>query len=164
MTHMARKDLQMPSHAESRVADFIYFPSPRIQPCAALLCGCGRLPGRDRSHLASTVDLRGHGLRGSADPACGFRYDIAHASVIVTRDQNSELRAFHNTCRHRGSRICAAERGSSRTFTCPYHQWTYAATGDLTRARHGRRVRQEQLIACASSYPRGGGLCLHLSV
>lgn len=68
-------------------------------------------------------------------PGMWFRYDIAHASVIVTRDQEGELRAFHNTCRHRGSRICTAERGSSRSFTCPYHQWTYAANGDLTRAR-----------------------------
>lgn len=124
----------MPQHAESRVADLITSHRPGLslaQPFYA-----------DAAVFRAEIEAIWHRQWIFAGMACEvskpgmwFRYDIAHASVIVTRDQNSELRAFHNTCRHRGSRICSAERGNSRTFTCPYHQWTYAATGDLMRAR-----------------------------
>lgn len=69
------------------------------------------------------------------DPGSWFTLEIAHASVIVSRDSAGALHAFHNTCRHRGSRICLKERGKSRNFVCPYHQWSYDGSGDLIFAR-----------------------------
>src|SRR5580700_11012377 len=36
---------------------------------------------------------------------------IGEYPVLIVRDRDGGLRAFHNTCRHRGSRICAAEYG-----------------------------------------------------
>jgi Rieske 2Fe-2S family protein len=68
-------------------------------------------------------------------PGSWFKLDVANASVVVTRDQTGTIRAFHNTCRHRGSRLCTATSGTSRNFTCPYHQWTYAGSGELIFAR-----------------------------
>jgi len=61
--------------------------------------------------------------------------DIGRDSVMVVRGHDLEIRAFHNTCRHRGSRICLAERGNARRLVCPYHQWTYELDGRLFRAR-----------------------------
>jgi glycine betaine catabolism A len=60
---------------------------------------------------------------------------IGEYPVIVVRDRDGSLRAFHNSCRHRGSRICPEERGSSARLVCPYHQWTYALDGRLIAAR-----------------------------
>lgn len=60
---------------------------------------------------------------------------IGTYSVIVVRGNDGKIRAFHNTCRHRGSRICAAEKGSSPRLVCPYHQWTYELDGRLIFAR-----------------------------
>ncbi|WP_020407845.1 aromatic ring-hydroxylating oxygenase subunit alpha [Hahella ganghwensis] len=51
--------------------------------------------------------------------------------VIVVRDQNNIVRAFHNSCRHRGSRICSAEKGKVAKLVCPYHQWTFDLDGKL---------------------------------
>ena len=51
--------------------------------------------------------------------------------IIVLRDMNGKLRALYNRCTHRGARICRQERGSARTFQCPYHGWTYFNTGGL---------------------------------
>ena len=45
------------------------------------------------------------------------------------------IRAFHNTCRHRGSRICSAAKGSSVRLVCPYHNWSYDLDGRLLFAR-----------------------------
>ncbi len=60
--------------------------------------------------------------------------DIARSSVVVLRDNDGEIGAFFNTCRHRGSTICQPGRGKARSLACPYHQWTYDLKGKLTYA------------------------------
>ena len=51
--------------------------------------------------------------------------------VIVTRDQENQINVFVNSCRHRGMRVCRADRGHARNFSCSYHAWTYDLTGKL---------------------------------
>ena len=52
------------------------------------------------------------------------------ARVIVCRNREGELRAFHNVCRHRGARLCDAGPGhAERFFKCPYHSWAYDLDG-----------------------------------
>ena len=68
-------------------------------------------------------------------PGEWFTLDIAETSVIVLRDHDGDVRAFFNACRHRGSRICTAERGRSARLICPYHQWAYDLDGALASAR-----------------------------
>jgi len=60
---------------------------------------------------------------------------IADYPVIVLRDRDNEVRAFHNSCRHRGSRICQEAHGHASRLVCPYHQWTYRLDGSLVAAR-----------------------------
>ncbi len=60
---------------------------------------------------------------------------IGDYNVIIVRSQDGAIRAFHNTCRHRGSRICQQHQGNSPTLVCPYHQWTYDLTGKLMFAK-----------------------------
>ncbi|RCS25503.1 aromatic ring-hydroxylating dioxygenase subunit alpha [Phyllobacterium salinisoli] len=55
--------------------------------------------------------------------------------VVVVRDAQGQIRAFHNSCRHRGSRICSAEKGTAAKLVCPYHQWSYELDGRLLFAR-----------------------------
>lgn len=55
-------------------------------------------------------------------------------SVIVVRDDEEEVRAFHNVCRHRGTRILNEERGSVGNIVCGYHRWTYGVDGKLLHA------------------------------
>jgi glycine betaine catabolism A len=54
--------------------------------------------------------------------------------VIIVRDKTGEIRAFHNSCRHRGSMICAVGSGTSPKLVCPYHRWTYDLDGSLFAA------------------------------
>ena len=60
---------------------------------------------------------------------------IGDYPVLVVRGRDGALRAFHNSCRHRGSRICSAEKGSSVRLVCPYHNWSYDLDGRLLFAR-----------------------------
>lgn len=52
-------------------------------------------------------------------------------SVILARARDGKLRAFLNSCRHRGNSVCRADRGTAKTFICPYHGWSYDLTGRL---------------------------------
>jgi glycine betaine catabolism A len=54
--------------------------------------------------------------------------------VIITRDKTDEIRAFHNSCRHRGSMICQVGSGTAPKLVCPYHRWTYDLDGSLFAA------------------------------
>lgn len=53
-------------------------------------------------------------------------------SVIVVRGEDSQLRAFTNVCRHRGSRLVDGAKGCAKKLVCPYHAWTYNLDGKLT--------------------------------
>jgi Rieske 2Fe-2S family protein len=56
--------------------------------------------------------------------------EIAGEPVIVIRDRNGRLRAFANTCRHRGTRLLEG-RARVNAIRCPYHAWTYGIDGRL---------------------------------
>lgn len=71
-----------------------------------------------------TADVDRHG-------AC-IVVEVAGRSVIVTRNRHGELRAFHNVCRHRATRLLdadAREVGRRGRIRCPYHSWTYDTDG-----------------------------------
>ncbi|RYH02551.1 aromatic ring-hydroxylating dioxygenase subunit alpha [Salipiger sp. IMCC34102] len=62
-------------------------------------------------------------------------HDIGAYSVVIVRGSDGEIRAFHNSCRHRGSVLCKAKKGTGPKLVCPYHQWTYELDGRLLWAR-----------------------------
>lgn len=51
--------------------------------------------------------------------------------VVVARQKDGSIRVFLNQCRHRGMRICRADSGNAKSFTCSYHGWAYNTGGDL---------------------------------
>jgi Rieske 2Fe-2S family protein len=61
--------------------------------------------------------------------------EIGETSIVIMRAQDGEVRAFFNTCRHRGSRICTEAQGHVHRLICPYHQWVYNLDGALLHAR-----------------------------
>jgi glycine betaine catabolism A len=55
--------------------------------------------------------------------------------IVLVRAADRVIRAFVNSCRHRGSRLCPEPRGTAPKLVCPYHQWTYELDGRLFAAR-----------------------------
>lgn len=51
--------------------------------------------------------------------------------VIMVRDKEGNIGVFHNSCRHRGMRVCRYDGGNTRLFTCSYHGWSYGIDGRL---------------------------------
>ncbi len=62
-------------------------------------------------------------------------FTIGTQPVLVVRDEDGGLRAYYNTCRHRGAMLCSEPAGRlpARSITCPYHAWTYRLSGELAR-------------------------------
>ena len=63
---------------------------------------------------------------------------VAGTSVVLVRDGSSDIRAFHNVCRHRGNKLVWNDypgeetSGVCRQFVCKYHGWRYGLDGQLT--------------------------------
>ena len=64
-------------------------------------------------------------------------FAVARTSLLVVRDRDGQVRAFHNICRHRGNKLVWTDslretRGRAAQFTCKYHGWRYGLDGACT--------------------------------
>lgn len=75
--------------------------------------------------------------RGSeiAAPLSFRTFTLGSQSALIVRGDDGRLRAFHNTCRHRGSTLCLQDKGrlGAKLISCPYHRWGYDLDGALVR-------------------------------
>jgi len=113
----------------------------RVRP--ALLVGDDGLIPKDRYVSREFLDLemsqvwsRVWQVAGRQEelPDAGdyLEYTIGDQSILVVRTETGALRAFHNTCLHRGTRLAeGCGHFSDGAIQCPYHAWRYALDGRL---------------------------------
>lgn len=65
------------------------------------------------------------------EPGCFLQWDNAGQPLIIVHGMDGVVRAFYNTCRHRGAPVVTAQRGRSPRLMCGYHNWTYKTDGEL---------------------------------
>jgi phenylpropionate dioxygenase-like ring-hydroxylating dioxygenase large terminal subunit len=71
-----------------------------------------------------------------AEPGEWRSIEYLGESLFVIRGEDGAVRAFHNVCRHRGSRLLDGTGGCAKVVTCPYHAWSYARDGRLGGVPH----------------------------
>src|SRR5581483_6947746 len=59
------------------------------------------------------------------------RRTIAGRPMFIVRGKDGEVRAFLNTCTHRGALVCRHDEGTAESFQCFYHGWTFNNRGEL---------------------------------
>ena len=94
----------------------------------------------------------GHDERDPAARATSSPVASGTEPVIMVRGKDGGVSVLVNRCMHRGTMVCPADRGSARTFTCPYHGWTYDLRGELLGVPYPggyARLRQERARADA---------------
>jgi glycine betaine catabolism A len=84
-------------------------------------------------------------------------FQIGPWPIFVLRRDDGSIAAFHNTCRHRGSRILQQDAGiAGSQLQCPYHRWTYdldgrvlncGATGEAPAAQRGLKALHVKQLA-----------------
>ncbi len=67
------------------------------------------------------------------NPGDYFTLDFVGVPLVILRDGHGKLRAFANSCRHRGSELLSGS-GNCKLIVCPYHSWTYDLAGKLRGA------------------------------
>ena len=72
------------------------------------------------------------------NPGSWFLTRTTGAPILIVRDLKGEVRAFYNTCQHRGAPLVSEESGEARGFVCGYHGWSYTLEGKLTAVRDKR--------------------------
>jgi Rieske 2Fe-2S family protein len=85
-----------------------------------------------------------------AEAGAYFLFEAESESIIVLRDYEGAIRAHHNVCRHRGTRLVTEPTGTfSKSIQCMYHAWTYSLDGTLT----GAPFMDEVESFCKENYP-----------
>jgi phenylpropionate dioxygenase-like ring-hydroxylating dioxygenase large terminal subunit len=65
------------------------------------------------------------------EPGCYMRWENAGEPLVIVHGMDGQVRAFYNTCRHRGAPVVTASRGKAARLMCGYHNWTYRTDGTL---------------------------------
>lgn len=67
-------------------------------------------------------------------PGDYYVYEIGPYSLLVVRTEDGQVKAYHNSCLHRGTKLKpSGAEGSAQNLRCPYHGWTWRLNGELER-------------------------------
>ena len=74
-------------------------------------------------------------------PGDFIRSAVGDVPVVVARERDGSLHVLVNRCAHRGVAFCHQPSGTTRSFVCPYHQWSYGLDGRLRGVPFRKGVR-----------------------
>ena len=60
-------------------------------------------------------------------------FDKLQRDIVVVRQKNKSIKAFFNTCSHRGAPVVREKEGNTKLLKCQYHSWAYDLDGSLIR-------------------------------
>lgn len=92
----------------------------------------------EREHMWHKAWLYAGHVDQIPHPGSWFVNRNTGAPILIVRDLDGVVRAFYNTCRHRGAPLVTEESGEARGFVCGYHGWSYTLDGKLTAVRDKR--------------------------
>ena len=61
---------------------------------------------------------------------------IAGKPILLVKNQNNKITAFHNVCSHRCLKLVNEKKNVGKLIRCHYHTWSYDLQGKLIAAPH----------------------------
>lgn len=95
--------------------------------------------------FARTWQLLGH-VSELPNPGDYVTRWLVDDAILLVRNRQGAIRAFLNSCTHRGARLCMSASGSKKAFTCPYHGFTFNLDGELIGIVSGDQVYGESMV------------------
>ena len=90
---------------------------------------------KEMKHLWPKVWHLGGVLAELEEPGDIIRHNFAKESVIMVKREDGSVRAFYNSCPHRGNRLVLGDATSVPRIVCGYHNWTFDLDGTLARVQ-----------------------------
>jgi len=72
-------------------------------------------------------------------------FEALGQSVLIVRQKDGSVLAWHNVCQHRGARLACTSQKKVRRFVCPYHAWSFGLDGALTGVPGREYYTKEEL-------------------
>ena len=86
--------------------------------------------------------------------------DILGKPLLITRQQDGSVKVLLNVCTHRGMTLESRPCGNQKTFSCPYHAWTYGGDGRLRGVadvvKFGEDCRGDRDLTAFPCHEEGG--------
>ncbi|WP_020405831.1 aromatic ring-hydroxylating oxygenase subunit alpha [Hahella ganghwensis] len=86
-------------------------------------------------------------LESSLAPGQFVTREFLGNNILVLKNAHGKIKAFYNTCRHRGAPITDEKTGQAKALVCPYHKWAYDLDGKLLKA-NGLTAESRQRTTC----------------
>lgn len=87
------------------------------------------------------------------EPGCYMRWHNAGDPIVIVHGMDGVVRAFYNTCRHRGAPVVTEDFGKSSRLMCGYHNWTYKTDGSLIGVPSRQDFPPDFDLSCRSLIP-----------
>ncbi len=87
------------------------------------------------------------------EPGCYMRWHNAGDPIVIVHGMDGVVRAFYNTCRHRGAPVVTEDRGKSARLMCGYHNWTYKTDGSLVGVPERQDFPTDFDLSCRGLLP-----------
>ena len=69
---------------------------------------------------------------------------IAGKPMLLVKNENNKITAFHNVCSHRCLKLVSEKKNVGKLIRCPYHSWSYDLEGNLKSAPHIGGINQHK--------------------
>jgi len=86
---------------------------------------------RERERIFRRLPLMAAASCELPEPGDYKAMDLVEVPVLIVRGSDGTVRAYLNSCKHRGAQVATPGRGNAKRFTCLYHGWTYGQKGEL---------------------------------
>ncbi|TXS92134.1 Rieske 2Fe-2S domain-containing protein [Parahaliea maris] len=96
----------------------------------------GKVFDRERERIHRGLPQIAAHVSALAEPGAFVTVEVVGSPLLLTRDEQGDVRAFYNVCRHRGAQLVPEAAGCKHRFSCPYHAWTWNNAGDLIAVPH----------------------------
>ena len=87
------------------------------------------------------------------EPGCYMRWHNAGDPIVIVHGMDGVIRAFYNTCRHRGAPVVTEDFGKSSRLICGYHNWTYKTDGTLIGVTERQDFPPDFDLSCRGLIP-----------
>jgi len=92
----------------------------------------------EKAHIWSRSWLFAGHASQVAETGAYLRFERSGSPIVIVRGEDDVIRAFYNSCRHRGAPVVRDECGTARRLTCQYHSWSYGIDGELKAVPESR--------------------------